>query len=193
MENILIKRKQFVVLEQLSETTYKLSFKGKVYFGKKFDDVKVALKNYVKEVKFLASCGLNVPKLMIIDKKSGFVLSQFIEGETVLDTLMKTELSEAHYRGIFALAYRCKLEKVSINFLPENFVLVNDKLYYLSTDYNKYSEQDNFVNKYVRLWFYTTELCEHLKAKELPVDKTRLKVEYAINKEIVLTTIKYYM
>ena len=66
MENIIIKRKQFEVLEQLSETTYKLSFKGKVYFGKKFDDVKVALKNYVKEVKFLASCGLNIPKLMII-------------------------------------------------------------------------------------------------------------------------------
>lgn len=193
METILIKRKNYEVLEQINERCYKLTFKGKTYFGKKFLDVKTELKNYVKELKFLASCGLNVPKVLVIDKKSGFVLTQFIEGINPLDELLKGPLSDNFYQCIFSIGYRAKLERININFSPENFILSGDKMYYMSREYHTYVESENFVNKYVRLWFYTTELVELLRSKELPVDTSRLKVDYAINKEIVLTTVKFYM
>lgn len=193
MDTFIIKRKKYEVLETIKENCYKLSFKGKMYFAKRFNDVKNELKNYVKELKFLASCGLNIPKVLVIDKKSGFVLTQYIQGENPLDALVKGPLNEKFYQCIFSIAFRAKLERININFSPENFLLSGDKMYYMSRESHTYVESENFINKYVRLWFYTPELIELLKSKELPVDISRLKVDYAINKEIVLTTVKFYM
>lgn len=193
METIIIKRKNFEVLKQIDENSFKLIFKGKTFFGKKFLDVKTELKNYVKQLKFLATCGLNVPKVLIIDKKSGFVLTTFIEGKNALDELIKGPLEDKFYESIFSIAFRAKLERVNLNFSPENFVLMGEKMFYISREFFNYSEDNNFINKYVKLWFYTNELVELLKNKNLPIDTSRLKVDYAINKEIVLTTVKYYM
>jgi hypothetical protein len=63
----------------------------------------------------------------------------------------------------------------------------------MSLDFTNYKEEENFINKYVKLWFYTQEFVNLLKEKNLPIDHSRLQAEYAINKQIVLTTVKYYM
>lgn len=193
MDSIVIKKKNYEILEIFDEHTFKITFKNKICLAKKFNDVKIELKNYVKSIKFLANCGLNVPKIILIDKKSGFVLSEYIEGKSAFEALCEGELPEAYYKGIFAMAFRCKLERINLDFSPMNFILMNDKLYYMSTICHPYKEEENFINKSIRHWFYTLEFVELLKEKDLPIDRKRLKVEYAINKEIVLTTVKYYM
>ena len=46
----------------------------------------------------------------------------------------------------------------------------------------------------MRLWYYTKDFAKYLLRKGLPVDKTRVPDnEAAINKQMALTVVKYYI
>ena len=189
---IIYKKKIIEIIEQLGEKSYRVTFKGKTYFMKKFDNRNEFI-NYIDCSKYLKNCGVLLPKIYFKDKKQLFVLSEFIEGENPLLYLSKGPLDEVYYKSIFNIAFRSKIEGINLNFSPENFKLKNGKLVYLNIQFEKYSEDRNFVNHYVKLWFHTKELVEHLKERNLPIECIKLKEEYETNKELVLATIKYYM
>ena len=191
MENLICKKKQFIVLNQLGGRSYKVEFKGKIYFFKQlanrdeFDDFLYAKKH-------LKSSGIPVAKIILADKKSFTVVTEFIDGETILDKLVAGPLSEDIYDLIFKLCFFVKIERMNIDFSPQYFKLYNGKLYYLETIMMPYDEKTNFTNKYIYLWFYTKQLVELLNELNIPTDPSRLKPEYESNKEIVLMTCKYY-
>lgn len=189
---IIIKKKSVNILETLGEKSYKVEFKNKVYLLKKFED-KVSYQDYINRLKYLRNSGILVPKIVLKDKKQYLVLVEFFEGKSPLISLKDGPLDEVFYKNIFHIAFTSKFEGLNLDFKPDNFLLVKDKLVYLSTSFKKYKEEENFVNTDMRLWFYTKEFSEYLKSKGLEADNSRIKPEYEINKEIVLTTIKYYL
>lgn len=190
--DIILKKKPVEIIETLGGKSFKVNFKNKIYFMKKFED-KNQFENFINRLKYLRNSGILVPKLILKDKKQFIVLTEFIDGINPFDALIEGPLDEVYYKNIFHIAFRSKFEGLNLNFKPDNFLLNNDKLIYISTEFKKYKEEENFINTDMKLWFYTKEFGAYLNSKDLDVDSSRIKPEYESNKEIVLITIKYYM
>ena len=194
MEYFEIKRKNFEVIEKLGERSYKVNRKGKIYFLKDFEGDKKGFETYVDSEWKLNKTGVSHPKIYAYDKNILVVASEFIEGSTVLEELMKGDLSEQHFELVFKANWFMKTEKVPFDFLPDKWKLLNGKLYYLGQVCGEFEEKNLFERNAIRYWFYTKDLGKYLIQRGLPVDRNRLpENEAGVNKQIALMAVKYYM
>ena len=194
MEVFEIKRKIFEVIEKLGERSYKVSRNGKIFFLKDFENDKKGFENYVESEWKLNGTGINHPKIYAYDKNILVVASEFIEGETVLDNLVKGDLDEQYFELVFRANWFVKKNKMAINYEPHLWKLVSGKLFYLGQICGKFEENSSFEKESMRLWFYTKDFAKYLLRMGLPVDKNRVPSnEATVNKKMALTVVKYYV
>lgn len=192
-EIIEIKRKEFEVLEQLGERTYKVTRKGKLFFLKKYSN-KEDFNDFVEKQHRLKITAIDIPKVYLFDKHQLISVVDFIEGPTMLDELLKGDIqNEEIYRLLFADEWYGRREKLRIDFRPENFKFDGKKLIYLPFKYTNFESGYNFGMKDLRLWFATKQFEEYVRLKGLDFDSKRIGNEYAVNKQIALLTVKYYL
>ena len=192
METIKIKHREFEILERPSEKTLKLQRKGKVYFAKVFTNDKNGYEDFIYAKKHIYLSGVSTPKIIYADKKILTVVTEYVEGASALDALINGELDDKYYEQIFSNSFYAKMERINLDYSPEHWIMMNDKLYYLETIMMPFKKEESFTERYIRLWFYTKEFVTHLNNLGLEADSSRLNQEYETNKEIVLKTCKYY-
>lgn len=194
MEQIKVKNKTFDIIEQIGSKSFKVTRKNKTFFLRKFVEGSSELEEFVEKARELKISGVSIPKLRLIDKKGNMVLVDFIPGPTVLDILITQNLDGRYYKRIFEAAWYAEHDKITLNFHPDNWVLYNDDLYYLPFDFVKgYDKEKSFDLVGLRYWFYTKELAAYIESKGMPVDKSRIKDEYATNKEMVMCAYQYHV
>ncbi len=194
MEIFEIKRKIFEVIEKLGERSYKVSRKGKTYFLKDFENDKKGFEQYVETEAKLNGTGIAHPKIYAYDKNIQVVASEYIDGPTVCDDLIKEDLPEKYFELVFKANWFVKKEKMGINYDPRLWKLTNDKLYYLGPVSNKFEENTSFEKEVMRLWFYSKDFAKFLIKNNLPVDRNRVPENEAfVNKKIALMVVKYYI
>lgn len=194
MEVFEIKRKIFEVIEKLGERSYKVSRKGKIYFLKDFENDKKGFEEYVSSETKLNGTGIAHPKIYAYDKNLRVVASEFIEGSTVCEDLMKEDLSEQYFELVFKANWFVKKDKLNINYDPRLWKLINEKLYYLGTICGKFEESSSFEKEKMRLWFYSKDFAKFLVQNGLPVDRSRVPENEAfVNKKMALMVVKYYI
>ena len=192
-EIISIKRKDFEVLEKIGDHSFKVERHGKIYFLKKYER-RDDFDEFVKSVTRLKITAINIPKLYLFDKKLLISVVDYIEGENMLASLARENITnEEIYKQLFQAEWFMRREKLRIDFHPENFVFTGKKLVYLPYKFTSFEQGYNFVMGDLRLWFPTKQLSDHLKTKGLSLDKSRCENEYAVNKEIALISVKYYI
>ena len=188
---MIIKNKDYEVVETLGSNTFKVSLKGKYYVAKTFDEQNYL--SFIKRYTELKISGITIPKLLKKDKKQQSVLLEFIPYENLaVDLLIKENPTEQYLREIFRIAWYAKNSRISIDYKPHNFAMYKDKLYYLSSAMEfGYDKTKSFELEGIRYWFFTKEFVNYLTAMGIEYDKTRLKDEYKTNKEIVLAVCRY--
>lgn len=192
MESIKIKHRLFEIVEQRSKTSFIATFKNKKYFINKYEPHTEAGDELSYSVSRIKSSGIKAPKLFIRDRKNGYVVREFIEGQSVMSLIAEKDLDEEMYRQLFVNAYMAKLNRMTLNYEIDKWILKDGELYYVFPHFIIYDEEKDLLKRYLRLWFNTKELIQFLDKHDLSFDKTRLKDEYTTNKEIVLMTIKHY-
>ena len=195
METITAKRKTFNIIEKLSDNSFKVERKGKFYFLKQLSLEDQSFDTWFNKYKRLKVAGIMIPKVRIIDKKTGIYVSDFVNGTRVLDALIKDDLDEKYYQLVFINGFYEKQERFNLNYQPENWLMGEDgKLYYMSFEYtDKYVPENSFEKKGIFYWFYTRQFADYLNTKGIEVDKTRLKNEYETNKKILMIVVKYHL
>ena len=194
MEIFEIKRKIFEVVEKLGERSYKVSRKGKIYFLKDFENDKKGFEQYVDTETKLNSTGIAHPKIYAYDKNIRVVASEYIDGSTVCEDLIREDLSEQYYELVFKANWFVKKDKISINYDPRLWKLNNGKLFYLGVICGKFEENSSFEKDKMRLWFYSKDFAKFLVQNGLPVDRSRVPENEAyVNKKMALMVVKYYI
>lgn len=194
MEFFEIKRKIFEVEEKLGDRSYKVNRNGKVYYLKDFENDKQGFQIYVDSEWKLNATGIPHPKIYAYDKNTLVVVSEYIEGSTVLEDLMQSDLSDQYFELVFKANWFSKTSKLPLNYEPEYWKLVKGKLYYLGVVNGVLEERNYFERSSMRLWYYTKDFAKYLIKKGLPVDRERVpEVETAVNKQMALTVVKYYI
>ena len=192
VEEIEVKRKVFVIVEQIGERSYKVERKGHFYFLKKYEDDVKGFQNFIDAEHHLRVSGVACPKCLTYDKKTRVAVSDFIEGTNCLEILKNEELSEEVIEGLFKTFWYARSDKLFLDYKPENFIYRDGKLFYLPYRYDKYVNNNDFIQKDIRLWFFTKEFVKYCHDKGISVDESRLKSDYEVNKNIALMTVKYY-
>lgn len=189
---IVIKRKKYLVCEEIDDSSYHATYKNKDFFIKKYDPNSKEFEHFLNTHRLLMHSGVNVAKIYKIDKKSGFVVEQYLKGETIESLIIKGPLDESIYEQVFAMNWYAKNSRMRLDFSIDKWILVNNKLYYLSYKNEVYEKKKDFTQVEVYLWFYTKNLVQYLKKKGLPIDENRLKGEYDTTLEILKMITKYY-
>ena len=193
VETIEIKRKEFVILEKMGEHSFKVERKGKVFFLKKYEN-RDLFSEFVEQQHRLKITALDIPKVYLFDKHQLISVVEFIEGPTMLEELAKEDIqNETIYKLLFLDEWYMRREKLRIDFHPDNFKFTGKKLVYLPFKYGAFESGYNFSMKDIKWWFPTKELMDYANSKGFDFDKNRLGNEYAVNKQIALLTVKYYM
>ena len=191
-EIIEIKRKEYEIIEQIGEHTFKVERKGQYYFMKKFEDDPVAFEKFTDAEHSLRVSGVTNPKCYLYDKKLKIAILEYVEGETCFDTLLKEDLPESVIELLFKTFWYARNDRLALDYSPKNFVFANGKLYYLPFKCGKFTTNEQFVQKDIMLWFFTKDFIRYCHSLGISVDQTRLKSDYETNKNIALMTVKYY-
>ncbi|MCQ2815254.1 MAG: hypothetical protein MJ227_03075 [Bacilli bacterium] len=192
METLLIKRKNYEILEKMGERTYKVTRNGKIFFARYFPNKDSELADFVYIGKRLNASGVFIPKIRVVDKKSQYILMDFIEGPSVMEELIKGDLPESYYEQIYLTAWYAKANGIILSFKPEHFKKVGEKLCYLAFVFHKYEQKNDFTQHSVYLWFYTKDFINYLSEKGIKGNESRLKASYETTKQIALIACKYY-
>ena len=189
MENIKIKHKEFEVLEIVSKDTFKGSYKNKTYLIKKYEPDSVELDMLKKLMKTTVS----MPKIFKLDKKTGYVALEDVQGVLMSDYILENDFNENIYKQIFRQSYNARVAGLNLDYSLDQWLLSNDTLYYVGGYCEKYNPKNDFTKWKLREWFFTKELAQFYKNIGVLFDKKRIKEEFSVNKEMVLMTCKYYV
>ena len=192
MEPIKIKHRLFERVEDISNSSFVASYKGKNYEVLIYDPSTQEGDMLSYCCKRLSSSGVKCPKVKWIDKKAGYIVRELIQGPTVMEVISKQDLDDDILHQLFYNEYMAKVNHMTLNYEIDKWMIVNNKLYYMEPSFVPYQEDIDLIKKSLRLWFNTKELVMFLAQNGLTFDKKRLKDEYSTNKEMVLATIKHY-
>ena len=192
VEEIEIKRKVYTVVEQIGERTFKVERKGEYFFLKKFGDDKAGFDDFVDCEHRLRVSGVTNPKCYLYDKNLRWAVIEYVEGDNCLDLLKEGSLSEQILELMFKTFWYARNDGMELDMKPDNFVYTNGKLYYLPFKYKRFVSKDNFVQKDLRLWFFTKEFVKYCHDKGIDVDQSLVKSDYETNKNMLLMVAKYY-
>ena len=191
-EIIEIKRKEFEILEAMGARSFKAQRKGQFFFIKKFENDNKGFEQFVNAEHRLRVSGVVNPKCYLYDKKLKIVVVDFIEGKTCFENLLNGELEERNIEMLFKTFWYARNDRLALDYSPINFKFINGKLYYLPFKCEKFVSNETFIQKDIRLWFFTKEFVQYCHSLGIDVNSAHLKSDYETNKNIALMTVKYY-
>ena len=193
MNTLKIKHKEYDVIELISNNIYKCSYKNKTYIISKLDVNDINYREILFMINKLKNSGVSQPKIFAIDKKQGYVVREYLEGTSLFDYILDSDFDENIYKQVYLNSYYARAAGINLDFNLKAWTLVNNKLYYTSLYCEKYDQNKDFTKKMVRQWFLSDELVKYYEKNGVLLDKSRIKDESTVNKEMVLMTCKYYL
>lgn len=101
-----------------------------------------------------------------VDRKNERILKEFIEGDTIYELVLQDKMKAAYVdpvREMCALLYPAH---TNIDYFPTNFVVQEERIYYIDFECNDYMEEWNFENWGVKYWSKTPEFLQYVKEHE---------------------------
>lgn len=192
MENIVIKKKEYTPIKELSDNLLLVERDGVKYVVKWLGIKTPAFSDFKYASKRLLAANVRIPKVFVIDKKTGYALMEYIDGPTMYEELIDHDFTDNIYQQLFDINWLARKSILQLDFNPQNFRIMNGKIYYIAFTFDLYKKSNDFVEKDIRLWFYTKEFEKMLAENGQLLKHSRLLPDYELNKKIVLTVVKYY-
>ena len=192
MNSITIKRKEFEIVEIINNNSFKCSFKDKFYFVKHYNMEKSSEESKFNNCLKLNKSAVNFPKIFLADKRSGYIAFEYLDGVLLSDYILENDFDENIYRQVFLNSYMAKAIRLQLDFSLDQWMLADKNLFYVGDYCESYQPEKDFTKTQIREWFLSKELVKFYENKGILFDKSRVKDDYTVNKEMVLMTCKYY-
>lgn len=111
----------------------------------------------------LQKIGIRMPKMLDVDMENERILKEYIEGETIYELVLNDKMENAY---IDQMKNMCKLlyaANTNIDYFPTNFVVNQEKMFYIDYECNNYMEEWNFENWGVKYWSKTPEFLKYVE------------------------------
>lgn len=105
----------------------------------------------------LLDAGVNIPKLYEIDFEKEIVLKEFIDGEDIVSIIKNDKMKEEYLAQAREMAKKINEKGLNLDYYPTNFIVQNEKLFYIDYECSEYSDEWNFENWGKKYWSKTKD------------------------------------
>lgn len=121
------------------------------------------LESEMNDYKKLMKIGIRMPKMLDADVENERILKEYICGDTIFDLVLQDRVKEDYFAQIRSMCKVLYKENTNIDYFPTNFVVQNEKLYYIDYECNNYMEEWNFENWGIKYWSKTEEFLKYVE------------------------------
>ena len=124
------------------------------------------IESEINDYKRLKKIGISMPEMIDVDLKNEIILKEYINGDTIFEYVARNEVKEDYIIQIKNMCRILYAANTNIDYFPTNFVVQDDKLYYIDYECNDYMEEWNFENWGIKYWSLTKEFLEYVNSKK---------------------------
>lgn len=124
------------------------------------------IESEINDYKRLKKIGISMPEMIDVDLKNERILKEYINGDTIFEYVARNEVKEDYIIQIKNMCRILYAANTNIDYFPTNFVVQDDKLYYIDYECNDYMEEWNFENWGIKYWSLTKEFLEYINSKK---------------------------
>ena len=110
------------------------------------------LESELRDYATLSKVGIPMPKLLDMDKAQERILKEYIDGPTIAALVESGGMKETYLGQVKDMCGLLYSNGLNIDYYPTNFVVEQDRLYYVDYECNPYSDQWNFENWGKQYW-----------------------------------------
>jgi tRNA A-37 threonylcarbamoyl transferase component Bud32 len=93
-----------------------------------------------------------MPKLLDVDHAQERILKEYVDGPTIAALVESGGMKETYLGQVKDMCGLLYSNGLNIDYYPTNFVVEQDRLYYVDYECNPYSDQWNFENWGKQYW-----------------------------------------
>lgn len=105
----------------------------------------------------LLEAGINIPKLYEIDFEKEIVLKEFIDGEDIVSLVKNNRMKDEYLSQAREMAKKINEKGLNLDYYPTNFIVQDEKLFYIDYECSEYSDEWNFENWGKKYWSCTED------------------------------------
>ena len=124
------------------------------------------MESEMKDYERLKKIGISMPEMIEADIEKERILKEYIKGDTIFDYVLRNEVKPIFVEQMKAMCVVLYAADTNIDYFPTNFVVQEDKLYYIDYECNDYMEEWNFENWGIKYWSQTKEFLEYVNKVE---------------------------
>lgn len=121
------------------------------------------IESEIRDYNRLKSVGIRMPAMLEVDVENERILKEFIEGDTVYNLVLKDKMKSVYMEQLQEMCAALYAANLNIDYFPTNFVVHDDKIYYVDFECNDYIEKWNFQNWGIKYWSKTPEFLKYVK------------------------------
>lgn len=121
------------------------------------------LESELNDYKKLTKMGVPMPKMLDVDVENERIPKEYICGATIFDLVLKDGVKEDYFVQIRSMCKVLYRENTNIDYFPTNFVVQDEKLFYIDYECNDYMEEWNFENWGIKYWSKTQEFLKYVE------------------------------
>ena len=121
------------------------------------------IESEINDYKRLKKIGISMPEMIDVDLKNERILKKYIKGDTIFEYVARNEVKEDYITQIKNMCRILYAANTNIDYFPTNFVVQDEKLYYIDYECNDYMEEWNFENWGIKYWSKTDEFMDYVK------------------------------
>lgn len=119
----------------------------------------------ISDYQRLQKIGIRMPSLIDADREKERILKEFIDGDTIYELILQDKMKPAYLEQIHEMCQLLYAAHTNIDYFPTNFVVQNEKIYYIDFECNDYMDEWSFENWGVKYWSKTEEFLDYLKGQ----------------------------
>lgn len=131
----------------------------------RFDKPKTELEK--ESYLILSSCGIRIPRLIMINDEEQYLIKEYIDGPTVLELLTHATLDESMITEMLKWEQVLKHQKLNIDYYPSNFVYANGEMHYIDYEHNAYSQEWDFTHWGIYYWLNHKGFSAYAKTQDV--------------------------
>lgn len=116
----------------------------------------------INDYKRLKNIGIRIPQMIDVDIEHERVLKEYIEGETIFTKVLHDRMKQAYFEQIREMCTLLYPAGTNIDYFPTNFVVQDEKLFYIDYECNDYMDEWNFENWGIKYWSKTPEFMKYV-------------------------------
>lgn len=111
------------------------------------------LQSELRDYQRLKRIGIPIPELLEADVEKERILKEYIHGPTIAQLVAENRMKPCYYEQIQAMCQLLYPANTNIDYYPTNFVVQEERLYYIDFECNDYMQQWDYENWGRQYWY----------------------------------------